>query len=143
MELRCSTLQEELRALHEKVNVDESLQEEVEIHGSPSTMAARITKLQGSLKVVEKRYQDAYSIIKEKTRQADKHHKTLFQEVDGHVEALKALKDEFGTHDQVMEQTRKFYPDAIIFVEALNPLQAAFGVIPEGDPGTSIPRASA
>lgn len=46
MELRCmNLLQKELVALQEEVKVGISLQETEKTHGSPSTMASRVTKL--------------------------------------------------------------------------------------------------
>lgn len=58
MELRCSTLQEELATLHEKVKDANSLQEEEKINDSLSTMDAQVTKLKDGHKVAEKRYMD-------------------------------------------------------------------------------------
>lgn len=56
MELRCITLQKEVVSLKEKVKVAYSLQVIVEIHGSPYDLIARVTKLEDSLKDVEKQY---------------------------------------------------------------------------------------
>lgn len=56
MELRCITFQKEVVSLKEKVKVAYSLQVIVEIHGSPYDLIARVTKLEDSLKDVEKQY---------------------------------------------------------------------------------------
>lgn len=40
MKARCSTLHGELIALHEKIKISSSLQEEVKIHCSPSTLVS-------------------------------------------------------------------------------------------------------
>lgn len=75
MKLRCSTLQNELAPLHEKVKVADSLQEEEKIHGSSTILDTWVTKLEDALKLAEKWYQDAFDIVKEKTRQEDEHYK--------------------------------------------------------------------
>ena len=50
MELKCTNLQKELITLWEEVEAANSLQEAVKLHDSPSTLAARVTKLEGSLR---------------------------------------------------------------------------------------------
>lgn len=102
MKLRCSTLQNELAPLHEKVKVADSLQEEEKIHDSPTTLDAWVTKLEDALKLAEKRYQDAYDIVKEKTRQEDEHYKIILQEAETHADTLKSLKDEVVSLKQAL-----------------------------------------
>lgn len=86
MELKCSKLQKELLALQEEVNVANSLQEEMTIQGSPSSLAAHMTELKDDLKHVEERYKVASSSVEEKALQVEKYHKN--------AQALKALQEE-------------------------------------------------
>lgn len=66
MELKCTNLQKELITLWEEVEAANSLQEAVKLHDSPSTLAARVTKLEGSLRDGDKRYKASYNSIEEK-----------------------------------------------------------------------------
>ncbi|CAI8604980.1 unnamed protein product [Vicia faba] len=54
----------------------------IKIHNSPSTLVARVTKLDDALKEAKKRYQDASDSVKEKTRQVEEHQKSLPQEIE-------------------------------------------------------------
>lgn len=95
MKHRCFSLQKKFDAFHEEVKLANYLQEEEKIHDSSSTLVARVTKLEDTLKVVEKRYQDASVVVKENTLQTEEVRKTLLQEAEAHAEALKALEDKF------------------------------------------------
>lgn len=64
--------------MYEKVKVANSFQEEEKIHGSPSNLVAGVTKLEGSLKYLDKRYQYASNSMKDKNLHVDEHHKALF-----------------------------------------------------------------
>lgn len=51
MQLRCFTLKYEFGALQNEVKVSDSFQDEAKIHGSPSTLAARVSKPEDDFKV--------------------------------------------------------------------------------------------
>lgn len=68
-----------------------SLQNAVEIHGSPSVMVVFVTELKGSLQYAEKWYQVDSKSIKENTRRVEDFHKASLQAIEAHVDALKAL----------------------------------------------------
>lgn len=56
-----------------EVKVVNTWQGEMEIHGSPFTLKARVTKLEGSLQDEEKRYKVAFNYVEEKTCQLEEH----------------------------------------------------------------------
>lgn len=53
----------ELVKLWEEVRVTHSLQEVAKVHDSPSTLSARVTKLEGSLWDAEERYMVAFNFV--------------------------------------------------------------------------------
>lgn len=69
LEPRYNTLQTELTL--QEVKVANYLQEAVKIHGSPSSLEARVTKMKGSLKNVEKQYKVASDSVEKKGRQVE------------------------------------------------------------------------
>lgn len=94
MEMSYATMLEEFVVLQKEVKVASSLKEEAITHDSPSTLDARVIKLEDSLKQAEKQYQDTSIIVEEKNHQVEEHHKSLRQEIEAHIETLKALQDE-------------------------------------------------
>lgn len=62
MDLRCSNLQMKLVTPREVVKATNSLQEALEIHDSPSSLVARLTKLKYYLKDAKKRYKVTYDL---------------------------------------------------------------------------------
>lgn len=80
--------------MYEEVKVANSFQEDAKIHNSFYTLVARVTKLEDAPKLTEKRNQNASAIVKKKTRQANRDHKTLLYEDKVHAKTLKALEDE-------------------------------------------------
>lgn len=73
MEFKCINLQEELVALHVEVNAANSLQQAAKVHGSPYTLAARMTKLEGSLQDAYEWYKDTSNSAEEKALQVEKY----------------------------------------------------------------------
>lgn len=73
MKLKCTNLQKELFALQKEVNVANSLQEAVKVHGSASLMAACGADLKDALKDAEKGYKVAFDSSKEKAHWVEKY----------------------------------------------------------------------
>lgn len=92
VELRCTTFQEEFDALHEKVKHANSLKENAKTQVPPSTLVARVNELEVALKEADKRYQDSFDVVIEKTYQAEEDRKTLILKVEAHPKALKTLE---------------------------------------------------
>lgn len=65
----------------------------MEIHGSHSTLYARMTELEGAIKGGEKRFPIAFDYVEEKTHMVE-FRKTFLKETEGHAEALKVLQNE-------------------------------------------------
>lgn len=125
-------------------------------------MEARETELEVSFQEEEKQRQDAYEFDIEMTHHTEEDRKTLRQEAEAHVKALKILEDEFfglkamlndslqwtiqvvfGVHDRVVEYTNRFYPAVEIPIRELNPFLAAFEGVQDDGLGISVPSASA
>lgn len=105
-----------------------------------STLVARVTELEVTLKVEEKYYQDASNTNTEKTRQAEEDKKTSLYESKAHANALNTLEHEvismnmtlhdfvqrtmqvmLSVRDQVVDQTKRFIFVVEIPVQELNP----------------------
>lgn len=92
MELRYSNLHEEFVALYEEVKAANCLQDEEKIQGYPSTLAAWVAK-------------DSFDVVKEKTLQVDKNHKTFLRESNTNFEILKALQDKVADLKQTLQDS--------------------------------------
>lgn len=144
MELKCLTLQKELVWVYENFKDVNSLPEEVEIYGSPSTLVTHVIEFEGSLEDAEKWYQAASDSCEEKTHRVKEHQKILLQETKDRAEAQKALQEEvaslkrelcdslqrtiqdvLGFCEQIVEQARRLCPNAIVFVVALVPFKSS------------------
>lgn len=156
MELKCDNIHKDLVALQDDVRAANSLKEAADIHDSPTILASHVSKLEGSLEDAKKRYKVTSNYIEEKTRQVNKHQKALLQETKSNAKALKSLQDEvanmkralrdslertmwdaIGVYEKVMDHTRRFFSDDVIFVEVLDLFKSAPGVTQGGCPGTS------
>lgn len=97
MEMKCTNNQKELLALYEEFKDANSLQETVKVHDSPSTLATRVTELEGSLKDVEDKYEVSSDSIKEKALKVENYRKD--------AEALKALQDKIASLEWALHDT--------------------------------------
>lgn len=93
MKQKCYVLQQQFVAL-QGVKLANYLQANANTHDSSSTLATGVTKLEATLKVAEKCYQDTSDVVEEKTCQAEEDRTTFLQEAKAHSKTLKALEDE-------------------------------------------------
>lgn len=74
---KCSKFQEDIYVLQEKIICVKAFQEEMKIHGYPSTLAARITKVYSCLEAKKKYCQQKFASIEKANRRANEAGKSL------------------------------------------------------------------
>lgn len=64
------------------------------INNSASTLVVRVAELESSLEIEKKQHQEAFGVVAKMNYLTEEDKKTLQQDFETHVEALKALEGE-------------------------------------------------
>lgn len=143
--------------LQEEVNVTTSLKEATSIHDLPSVLTVCVTQLESFLNDANERYKVTSDSIEEKTFQVDEHRKSILQEIESNLKALKTLqeevanlkwaisdflertmRDKLGIRQRIIKHTRKLCPNVVISAKAVDLLKPVPGVALGGASSTSI-----
>lgn len=83
--------------MQKQVRHVDSLQEDAKIYDSLFALIIRVTELETTLTVEEKRHQDAFDVVVEMNHHEQEDQKMIQREVKAHVKSLKTLKDELAS----------------------------------------------